>query len=68
MTEHRISKSYYNYITGETDDLSMTPEDWTAYIPQAHAAQALYRLLIEHRGLTPIEAAKHVLQACLPEL
>lgn len=54
---------WYNYDKQEYEYLEDTPEDFKPYIPQTPAAQSLYKLLIEHKDLTPIQAAEEVLMA-----
>ena len=56
-----MTMAYTNQRTGETEYLAATPQDWSDYIPQNEAAQALYRLYQE-TGDAPIEAAKKVLE------
>ncbi len=52
---------YYNFRTNEYDMLDEAPADWSAYISQEPAAQALYKLY-QDIGDTPSEAALKVLR------
>ena len=54
---------WFNFRTKEYEGLAETPQDFADYIPQEQAAQNLYKLYIEHFGLSPIDAAKKVLEA-----
>ena len=51
---------WYNYVLKDYEYID-TPQDFSAYIPQIDAAQALYRLYQSYEGLSPIESAKKVL-------
>lgn len=63
--------AWHNYKTGQTDYLteSESPTRGTvdyasAYIPQHIHAQALFRLYIQHQGLTVGQAMIKVLSLC----
>ena len=57
--------AWYNFVTGECDYLSETPQDFRPYISQNKSAQALYDLLVNHKNKTPLEAVVQVLTACI---
>ncbi len=53
---------WYNYRTKQFEECS--PATYEDYIPQHAAAQGLYQVLVM-QGKTPLEAAAHVLEACI---
>jgi len=57
---------WFNYATQQHEYIE-TPTDFTNYIPQQPAAIGMYRCYIE-MGMTPIEAARRVLTACVGEV
>lgn len=57
---------WFNYVKQDYEYVE-TPTDFSQYIPQSQAAQSLYTLLINHMNKAPIEAALHVLNACVGE-
>lgn len=50
----------YNFKTGRYEDVELPVEDWSNYIPQDRASQALYKVY-QKMGYTPREAARKVL-------
>jgi hypothetical protein len=55
-----------NQKTGEIEYLQSIPDDrWPEFIPQDEAAQNLYNLYVEHKNMTPEEAAIAVLELVL---
>ena len=52
---------WYNFKTGKYDYIE-TPADFMDYIPQSPSAQSLYKLYIEARGKSPVEACCKVLE------
>ena len=55
---------WHNFVTGEYEYID-TPSDFTNYIPQEPAALNLYKLYIQHMGLSPLESCTKVLEACV---
>ena len=53
----------YNYVTEEYEPVVVSElKDWSDYVPQT-GGRGLYKILVEHKGYTPIGAAKEVLEA-----
>jgi len=52
---------WHNFRTGEVDELTETPTDFSDYVPRIEAAQALYKLYQEI-GETPQEAFIRVME------
>lgn len=57
---------WQNFRTGKQD--SVTPTDFSDYIPQFASAQSLYQLYVEDMGYTPLDAAIEVLRVCVGAL
>jgi len=55
---------WYNFRTEEYEQRRM-PTDFEDYIPQYPAAISLYRLLVQHERMPPVDAAEQVLKACV---
>jgi len=56
---------WFNYVTQAYEYIE-TPTDFTNFIPQDPAALGMYRCCIQ-LDMTPMDAAKKVLNACVRE-
>ena len=53
---------WYNFDTKHFDFI--TPTDFAPYLPVG-SAQSLYHLYVDHKDLSPLDAATKVLEACV---
>ena len=61
----------FNYVTGDYDDLENLPDDVDGliqYIPDVAGAHNLFKLYVEHEGLTPTNAYIKVMKKVVGDI
>lgn len=65
MNSRTYRTYWHNFRTGE-DEYIETPKDFSDYVPQV-GGLGMYKILVEHEGMSPIDAAIKVLSVAVGE-